>query len=151
MIPKVGPIEGSLRAPTTFLPSLPSPWMSPIVVTVFPSPAGVGVIAVTTTSFPSFLSLSFSRLARGTFAMYLPYIWISSSDRPILDAISLMSLTFADSAISMSFIMSLCYQKYHKKGNGATEPSLTPLIPGRVNGGSKRGLDECRWPAPSDS
>ena len=116
LIPKVGPMEGSLRAPTTFLPSFPSPWMSPMVVTVFPSPAGVGVIAVTTTSFPSFLSLSFSRLARGTFAMYLPYIWISSSERPTFAAISLMSLTFADSAISMSFIMTYVTRTSIKKG-----------------------------------
>ena len=127
MIPNVGPMEGSLRAPTTFLPSLPSPWIRPMVVTVFPSPAGVGVMAVTTTSFPSFLSLYLSRLARGTLAMYLPYIWISSSERPILDAISLMSLTFAASAISMSFIMHLRTRHSIKKGRVPPRVSLTTL------------------------
>ena len=36
----------------------------PTVVVVFPSPAGVGLIAVTRISLPSFLSVSFRRLAR---------------------------------------------------------------------------------------
>jgi hypothetical protein len=47
-------------ATTTFLPSLLRASANPIVVVVLPSPAGVGVIAVTKISLPSFLSVSFN-------------------------------------------------------------------------------------------
>jgi hypothetical protein len=40
-------------ASTGRLPSAPSPWVSETDVVVFPSPAGVGVIAVTLTILPS--------------------------------------------------------------------------------------------------
>ena len=49
---KVGPPEGWRMAPETRRPRLASPWMSPMVVVVFPSPSGVGVMAVTSTYFP---------------------------------------------------------------------------------------------------
>ena len=52
-MPKTGPIEGSRRASTGRLPSRANPSAKPIDVVVFPSPAGVGEIAVTRTSFES--------------------------------------------------------------------------------------------------
>ncbi len=50
--PKTGPIEGWRSASAEFLPILRRPWASPIDVVVFPSPAGVGVIAETRISRP---------------------------------------------------------------------------------------------------
>ena len=91
--------------------------MSPIVVTVLPSPAGVGVIAVTMTSLPSTLSLYWSSLYRGIFAMYLPYGLMSSSVSPIEAATSVMGFTFADSAISISVSMIVSSQVLFKIGN----------------------------------
>ena len=79
--------------------------VSPMDVTVFPSPAGVGVIAVTMTSFPSSLSLNLSRTWRGTLAMYFPYVEMSSSERPTFAATSLMFRTSASAAISSSVFM----------------------------------------------
>ena len=54
--------DGSRRATITFLPSFCIASARPTVVVVFPSPAGVGLIAVTRISLPSFLSVSFRRL-----------------------------------------------------------------------------------------
>ena len=62
-MPKTGPSEGSLSAATAFLPSLLIACERPIETVVFPSPAGVGLTAVTKTSFPSSLSLSASRVS----------------------------------------------------------------------------------------
>ena len=45
--PKTGPIDGWRSASAACLPIRCSPWASPIEVVVFPSPAGVGVIAET--------------------------------------------------------------------------------------------------------
>ena len=60
--PKTGPSEGSRRATITFLPSLCIPSARPTVVVVFPSPAGVGLIAVTRINFPFGASDSFNKL-----------------------------------------------------------------------------------------
>ena len=60
--PKTGPRDGSRRATITFLPSFCMPSARPTVVVVLPSPAGVGLIAVTRINLPSFLSVSFKRL-----------------------------------------------------------------------------------------
>ena len=46
LIPKVGPKEGSRRQTATLLPNFPRAWVRPMAVQVFPSPAGVAVIAV---------------------------------------------------------------------------------------------------------
>ena len=54
----VGPPEGWRFAAVTFLPRLPRPWVRPIDVVVFPSPAGVGVIAETRISLPFGFDLS---------------------------------------------------------------------------------------------
>ena len=60
LIPKTGPKEGSLKATTVFFPSFFRLSAKPIVVVVFPSPAGVGLMAVTRISLPFFLFKSFS-------------------------------------------------------------------------------------------
>src|SRR3989304_5829244 len=52
----VGPREGCLMVAITFFPFFPSPWVRPIVVVDFPSPSGVGVMAVTSTYLPFGLS-----------------------------------------------------------------------------------------------
>ena len=53
LIPKHGPKDGSRRAIRVFFPRRVNASPSPTLVVVFPSPAGVGLIAVTNTSFPS--------------------------------------------------------------------------------------------------
>jgi len=58
-IPNTGPNDGSLKANIDFLPIFLNPSANPIDIVVFPSPSGVGFIAVTNTSLPSFLSFKF--------------------------------------------------------------------------------------------
>ena len=58
-MPKHGPIDGSRRQTAAFLPMRFRPSHSPMLVVVLPSPAGVGVIAETSTSLPA--GASFSR------------------------------------------------------------------------------------------
>ena len=60
--PNTGPKDGSLSATITFFPNLCIASARPTVVVVFPSPAGVGLIAVTRISFPSFASVSLNKL-----------------------------------------------------------------------------------------
>ena len=72
LIPKHGPRDGSRRAMMAFLFILPKASPSPTVVVVFPSPAGVGFMAVTRTSFPSGLPLTFCWYSSDNFALYLP-------------------------------------------------------------------------------
>ena len=72
-IPNMGPNEGSLRVATTFLPNSPMPWANPTAVVVLPSPAGVGVIPVTTINFPVPLFL-LEIVSKGIFALKSPYI-----------------------------------------------------------------------------
>jgi len=55
--PKTGPKDGSLNAPNAFTPILFNPSIKPIVHVVLPSPAFVGVIAVTKTNLPFSRSL----------------------------------------------------------------------------------------------
>ena len=55
-IPKEGPKLGSLKQTIDFFPILFKASFSPTDVVVFPSPAGVGVIAVTNISFPFFFT-----------------------------------------------------------------------------------------------
>ncbi len=69
--PNTGPSEGSRRATTAFLPSRRSPSARPMVVVVLPSPAGVGVMAVTRISLPSGRGFSASS-RRLILALYRP-------------------------------------------------------------------------------
>ena len=50
--PNTGPRDGSRRHKSTFLSSRFSASASPTLVVVLPSPAGVGLMAVTRISFP---------------------------------------------------------------------------------------------------
>ena len=60
LIPKTGPSEGSRKARHTFFPNSFNPSASAIEQVVLPSPALVGVIAVTKINFPSALDLILS-------------------------------------------------------------------------------------------
>ena len=71
LIPNTGPKEGSLNTGIAFFPILFKPSARPTDVVVFPSPAGVGLMAVTRMSLPV---LIFSSLIsfNGSLALYLP-------------------------------------------------------------------------------
>ncbi len=94
-MPKHGPNDGSLNAATAFTPILFSPSVSPILMVVFPSPAGVGLIAVTKTSLPSGLSENFFITSSEIFALYFPYSSNSSSSIPTFAATSVIFCNFA--------------------------------------------------------
>ena len=68
-MPNTGPSEGSRRQITAFLPMWFSASPRPTVVVVLPSPAGVGLIAVTRISLPSGLLFSVSMYSSETFAL----------------------------------------------------------------------------------
>ena len=78
----------------------PSPWVSETDVVVLPSPALVGVIAVTQTSLPSGLPASRSSTERSIFAFVRPYGSTSSGSRPASAAISSIGRSIAAWAIS---------------------------------------------------
>src|SRR2546429_623678 len=83
-----------------FLRSRRSAWVTPTVTVDFPSPAGVGLIPVTSTRRP--LGLRAAKAASRTFALYLPYSSTSSSARPSSAAMSAMGRSFAAWAMAMS-------------------------------------------------
>src|SRR5690348_13719312 len=99
-MPKTGPSDASRRQSATLLPRWPSPCVTDTDVVVLPSPAFVGVIAVTLISFPSGRSARRSSTSSETFALYLPYGSISSGSRPAASAISVMGRSVALCAIS---------------------------------------------------
>ena len=68
-IPKTGPSDGSRSAIIAFLPMRLSASPRPTVVVVLPSPAGVGLIAVTSTSLPSGRSASDSTKGSASLAL----------------------------------------------------------------------------------
>ena len=72
LMPNTGPREGSRRAMTAFFPirAIASP--RPMEVVVFPSPAGVGLMAVTRISLPSGRSRTEERNASEILALYFP-------------------------------------------------------------------------------
>ena len=70
--PKQGPRDGSLRQIMAEWPIFARACVSPMVVVVFPSPAGVGVVAVTRTSLPSGRSSRLFMKFRSTFAFVFP-------------------------------------------------------------------------------
>ena len=57
-MPNTGPSEGSRRQMIAFLPIWPKASPRPTVVVVLPSPAGVGLIAVTRINLPSGFAFS---------------------------------------------------------------------------------------------
>jgi hypothetical protein len=64
-----GPSEGSRSARTGFLPITPRPCVRETEVVVLPSPAGVGVMAVTSMIFASGRELRRSRTLRAILAL----------------------------------------------------------------------------------
>ncbi len=79
----VGPPEGWRIAPPTFHPLLPRPSTRPMEVVVFPSPRGVGVMAVTSIYLPSGLSFSRSMIFMKSTLPIRPYPITSSFFSPI--------------------------------------------------------------------
>ena len=72
LIPKTGPKEGSLKTNIAFCPIFPRPSAKLIEVVVLPSPAFVGVIAVTRTNLPSSLLSNSFIIDKSIFALSLP-------------------------------------------------------------------------------
>jgi len=105
LIPKHGPKDGSLNAMTAFFPSFPNACPKPTLVVVFPSPAGVGLIAVTSTSFPSGSSFNRSNNSSENFALYFPYNSNSSSLISSLFATSVIGSITASCAIWISLFI----------------------------------------------
>ena len=70
--PRVGPTEGSRRQTSAFSPMWPSPSVNEIAVVVLPSPAFVGVIAVTAISLPSDPVARRSSTPSSIFALWRP-------------------------------------------------------------------------------
>ena len=93
-MPNTGPNDGSREERTTRLPMFASPCTNPIEVTVLPSPETVGVVAVTSTSFPPRSKrLSSSRL-RDSFALTGLRFSYSSSGKSSLAAIASIGSRF---------------------------------------------------------
>ena len=101
LTPNTGPRLGSRSATVTSLPMRLRPSARPMVVVVLPSPAGVGVIAVTSTSLPGFRSVS-SISAGSILALYRPYCSTYFSSTWALCAISMIGFISHCCAISMS-------------------------------------------------
>ena len=102
LMPNTGPKEGSRNAIIAFFPILAIACPSPTEVVVFPSPAGVGLMAVTRTSLPSGLSCKRAKRSSESLALYLPYGSSSSGRMSSFSAISVMGSIFALCAISIS-------------------------------------------------
>src|SRR3989454_796591 len=98
--PNTGPSEGSRMHSAAFLPSRRSACVTPTVTVDFPSPAGVGLMPVTSTRRPR--GLRRASAASRTFALYLPYSSTSSSARPSSAAMSATGRSFAAWAMAMS-------------------------------------------------
>ena len=89
--PNTGPIDGSLRASIEFLPMYLIPSWRAIAVVVLPSPAFVGVIAVTKISLPFFLFSNSSNMESSILALSFPYLTRYFSSIPAFEAIFAMS------------------------------------------------------------
>ena len=70
LCPNTGPKDGCRSVRATLLPMRASPWVRPTATVVLPSPAGVGVMAVTTTNRPGVRRLG--KTPNGTFALWAP-------------------------------------------------------------------------------
>src|SRR3990170_6653353 len=91
-----------MQVKTRFPRWAPSAWLRPIIVVLFPSPSGVGVMAVTSMYLP--LGTFFNRLRISSLTLALKGPWSSSSDARIRasEAISAIGLRRAACAMSMS-------------------------------------------------
>src|SRR6266513_851701 len=98
--PNTGPSDGSRMQSAAFFPSLRSAWVTPTVTVDLPSPAGVGLMPVTSTSRP--FGLRRARAWSRIFALYLPYSSTSSSPRLNSAAMSATGRSLAACAMAMS-------------------------------------------------
>src|SRR5690242_9355554 len=71
-MPNTGPSDGSREVMTTFLPMCARPCVRLMAVTVLPSPAAVGVVAVTMISLPRRLKEGSERSSRRTLPLSEP-------------------------------------------------------------------------------
>ena len=78
-MPNTGPNDGSLNVKIDFFPIFLNPSAIAIDIVVFPSPSGVGLIAVTKINFPTFLVFNFSYTSLEILALYFPYCSMFSS------------------------------------------------------------------------
>ena len=101
-MPNTGPRLGSRRQITAFLPILLSASPRPTVVVVLPSPAGVGLIAVTSTSLPFGRAFRLSMYSSEILALWRPYWSSASSGIPSRAATSVIGFMVAAWAISIS-------------------------------------------------
>ena len=106
-IPKTGPKEGSLKTTVACFPILFNPSVKPIETVVFPSPAGVGVKAVTNTKL-FFSTFSSSIKDKGSFALNFPNISKSSSSTFNFLAMFFMCCSFLACAIAISDKCIIC-------------------------------------------
>src|SRR5260370_15449369 len=83
-----------------FFPRRRRAWVTPTVTVDLPSPAGVGLIPVTSTSRP--LGARRANAARRTLALYFPYSSISSASSPSSAAMSATGRSLAAWAMAMS-------------------------------------------------
>ena len=88
LAPSVGPTEGSRRQTSELSPIWPKPSVRATAVVVLPSPAFVGVTAVTAISFPLPCVASRSRTDRSIFALSRPKSSTSAGSRSRLAASS---------------------------------------------------------------
>src|SRR5919204_5735505 len=102
LMPNTGPSDGCRMAAIVRQPMRFSAMLSPMVVVVFPSPRGVGVIAVTSMYLPFGRPPSRFITSSVTFALVRPYSSSSSSCNPSPAAISAIGFSFARWAISRS-------------------------------------------------
>src|SRR6056300_101986 len=103
-IPKFGPKDASRIQIIAFLPMRFKPSPRPTVVVVLPSPAGVGLMAVTKINLP--FSRSCNELMNSwlTFALSCPYGKRSFASMPNFAPISKIGFLFASRAISISVL-----------------------------------------------
>ena len=106
-IPKHGPRLGSRRQTVVCLPILLRPSVRPTEVVVFPSPAGVGVTAVTRISFPSLFFWTPSIAFHEILALSCPKGTRSSLSMLSFAPISFMCSPETSLAISISVLYSL--------------------------------------------
>ena len=105
LIPKTGPSDGSLITQHALYPRWLSPWLRPIVVTVLPSPYGVGFTLVTRISLPLLLDSPEDRDFHDTLAIWGPCRIRSLLARPNCFATSSMFVGSAARAMSRSLSM----------------------------------------------
>src|SRR5512135_2022967 len=111
-MPKLGPNDGSRRQITALEPMRFSASPRPTVVVVLPSPAGVGLMPVTSTSAPSGRLSTESMKLVLIFALWRPYGSSASSGIFSFAAISAIGRSLVSRAISRSLFIVLDSSAY---------------------------------------